>query len=174
MTDWTGAILLPTKEIYTRLSAASAANKKLAGSKVYVGSRHLVEEIEDTPSIVFWFESSRDLPGHAGAYNQQGSELVFSGVIKYGIADDSNENRLYGGSAGSETGFLPYLENFCDVLNETSASTPVFDPRLSANTSKQILIDLNNTRHFGNLILIDFSISVTSIDFAYNARRTAK
>jgi len=174
MAEWTGAILLPTKEIYTRLSTASGTGKKLAGSKVYVGSRQIVEEIEDTPSIVFWFDSSRDLPGHAGAYHQQGSELQFSGVIKYGLADDQNANRLYGGSAGAETGLIPYLENFCDVLCETTASTPVLDPRLNANTSRQILINLDNTRYHGNIILVDFTISVTSIDFTYNARRTAK
>jgi hypothetical protein len=173
MAEWRGAYLRPLREIYTRLSTASGTGKKLAGSKVYIGPRVMIEEIEDTPSIVIDIDSIRDTPGHAGARNQSSGEIVFSGSIKYGIADDRAANRYYSGTAGAEAGFIAYLENFADVLNETTDTVPVISPRLGENCQAQIILSMNNFRYHGNIAIVDFTIEAKTIDFTFNARRTA-
>jgi hypothetical protein len=159
--------------IRARLVAAMGSGKKLDSSSVgglqvvKVGTRALVEQIVETPSIVIQYPEIEDIYNQAAASQMQAIIRV-SLFLKYGILDNNADNRLYNTQSG--TGFLFFIEKVRDVLNETTGQ--VIDPRFGVDALKPLSTSVVGIQETQGFLFCEMQLEFQTGRFIINGSNT--
>ncbi len=155
--------------IRARLVAAMGSGKKLDSSvagglqAVKVGTRALVEQIMETPSIVIQYPEIEDIYNQASASQMQ-AVIRVSLFLKYGILDNNADNRLYNTQSG--TGFLYFIEKVRDVLNETTSQ--VIDPRFGVDGLKPLSTTISGIQETQGFLFCELNLEFQTGRFTIN------
>ena len=158
-----GAYSRIVDEIAARLTDASATGKKLAGIRVYVGPRQIVETLAETPSVVVSFRSIEEI-WESGRQHYLGADVGVTITVKLGLQSDRITN-LY---TDTTSGFIYLVEKILDVLNETESQ--VLDPRLGGNASRHMRCRVGEVRTEGNFLISDIELDIKTADYLVNGR----
>lgn len=159
------------REFVSRINTAIAGAGKLSEcKKLYVGDIESTLELIEKPCIFLTVDGILE-SYEAQKREQKSGDIRLNFILVYGLYDDRSIGQssiYYDDSAAAYTGFLPFIEQFLDVIHSDTSGN--IDPRTNQLQRRSIQVDMGRILKAQQHLEAEIIVTCRTTDFSMNRR----